>query len=104
MIKSRRVRWADHIARIWKMRDAFNILVGKTDEKRPLGRPRCRWEGNDKIDHKEIGCGLDLSGSEQETVVSSCELGNESSGFMKDGEFLDERLLLSLKKDSAACS
>jgi hypothetical protein len=45
MIKSRRMRWAGHIARMGAKRDAYRILVGKPDGKRPLGRPRRRWVG-----------------------------------------------------------
>ena len=37
-------------------RNAYRVLVGKTEEKRPLGRPRCRWEGNIKMDLREVGC------------------------------------------------
>jgi hypothetical protein len=43
MIKSRRMRWAGHVARMEEKRNAFRILVGKPEGKRPLGRPRRRW-------------------------------------------------------------
>jgi hypothetical protein len=43
MIKSRRMRWAGHVARIREKRNAYRILVGKPKVKRPLGRPRRRW-------------------------------------------------------------
>jgi hypothetical protein len=39
-------KWAGHVARMGEMRNAYNILVGKPEGKRPLGRPRCRWEDN----------------------------------------------------------
>jgi hypothetical protein len=55
MIKSRRMRWAGHIARMGKKRNAYMILVGKPEGKRPLGRPRCRWENNIKMDLRERG-------------------------------------------------
>jgi hypothetical protein len=55
MIKSRRMRLAEHVARIEVKRDAHNILAGKPDGKRPLGRPRRRWVDNIKIDLREIG-------------------------------------------------
>jgi hypothetical protein len=42
VIQSRRMRWAENIARMAEMRNAYNILVGKQERKRPLGRPRCR--------------------------------------------------------------
>jgi hypothetical protein len=55
MIKSRRMRWAGHVARMWAKRHAYMILVGKTEGKRPLRRPRCRWLDTIKIDLGEIG-------------------------------------------------
>ena len=55
MIKSRRLRWAGHVARMEESRSAFNILTGKPTRKRPLGRPRRRWEDNIRIDLEEIG-------------------------------------------------
>jgi hypothetical protein len=55
VIKSRRMGWAGHIARMWEKRNADRILVGKPEGKRPLGRPRRRWKDNIKMDLKEIG-------------------------------------------------
>jgi hypothetical protein len=46
VIKSRRTRWAWHVARMGEMRNAYNILIGKPEGKRPLGRPRRRCEDN----------------------------------------------------------
>jgi hypothetical protein len=57
MIKSRRIKWAGHIARMGERRGAYRVLVGKSDGKRPLGRPRRRWEDNIKIDLQEVGGG-----------------------------------------------
>jgi hypothetical protein len=54
MIKLRRMRWAEHVARMGEKRNTCRILVGKPKGKRPLGRPRCRWEENIKIDLREI--------------------------------------------------
>jgi hypothetical protein len=60
MIKSRRMRWAGHVSRMGEKRNAYRILVGKPEGKRPLGRPRCRWVENIKMDLREIGWyGLD---------------------------------------------
>jgi hypothetical protein len=50
IIKSRRVRLAGHVARMVKKRKACRLLVGKPERKRPLGRPRCRWVDNIKMD------------------------------------------------------
>jgi hypothetical protein len=55
MIKSRRMRWAVHVARIGAKRNVCRILVGNPEEKRPLGRPRLRWMNNIKMDLREIG-------------------------------------------------
>jgi hypothetical protein len=56
VMKSRRVRWARHVARMGEMRNAYIILVGKSEGKRPLGRPRRRWEDNIRMCLREIGC------------------------------------------------
>jgi hypothetical protein len=56
LIKSRRTRWAGHVARIGKKRNAYMILVGKPEGKRSLGKPRRRWVDNIKMDLREIGC------------------------------------------------
>jgi hypothetical protein len=54
IIKSTRVRRAGHVARMEEKRNAYRILMGKPEGKRPLGRPRCRWVDNIKIDPSEI--------------------------------------------------
>jgi len=58
VIKSRRMRWAGHVARIGEGRGVYRVLVGKPEGKRPLGRPRSRWEDNIKMDLLEVGCGV----------------------------------------------
>jgi hypothetical protein len=55
MIKSRRIKWTGHVARIGATRNAYRILVGKPEAKRPLGRPRRRRVYNIKMDLREIG-------------------------------------------------
>ena len=57
VIKSRRMRWAGHVARMEEGRVGHKILVGKPEGKRPLGRPRRRWEYNIKMDLQEVGRG-----------------------------------------------
>ena len=52
VIKSRRLRWAGHVARMEESRNAFQILTGKPSGKRPLGRPRRSWEDNIRMDVK----------------------------------------------------
>jgi hypothetical protein len=54
-IKSRRMRWAGHVARMGEKRNAYSVLVGKPEERRPLGRPRRRWVDNIKMYLREIG-------------------------------------------------
>jgi hypothetical protein len=54
MIKSRKMRWAGHVARMGAKRNAYRILVGKPEGKIPLGRPRRRWVDNIKMDIREI--------------------------------------------------
>jgi hypothetical protein len=57
-IKLRRMRWAGHVARMGEGRDVYSVLVGKPEGKRPLGRPRPRWEDGIKMDLREIGWGV----------------------------------------------
>ncbi|KAJ4449364.1 hypothetical protein ANN_00762 [Periplaneta americana] len=54
-LKSRRLRWAGHVARMDESRNAYRVLVGRPEGKRPLGRPRRRWEDNIKMDLREVG-------------------------------------------------
>jgi hypothetical protein len=55
VIKSRRMRWAGHVARMGKGRGVYMALVGRPKGKRPLGRPRRRWEDNIKMNLREMG-------------------------------------------------
>jgi len=50
------MRWAGHVARIGEKRGVYRILVRKPEGKRALGRPRRRWEDNNKMDLQEVGC------------------------------------------------
>jgi hypothetical protein len=54
IIKSRRMRWAGHVARMGEKRNVYRLLVGNPEGKRPLGRPRRRWTDNIKMDLLEI--------------------------------------------------
>jgi hypothetical protein len=56
-IKSRRMRWAGHVVRMGEGRNVYRVLVGKPEGKRPLGRPRRRWEDGIKMDLGETGWG-----------------------------------------------
>jgi hypothetical protein len=55
VIKSRRLRWAGHVARMGEGRVVYRVLVGKREGKRPLGRPRRRWEDDVRMDLQEVG-------------------------------------------------
>jgi len=57
VIKSRRMRWAGHVARMGEGRGVYSVLVGKTVGRRPLDRPRRRWENNIRMDLRVVGCG-----------------------------------------------
>ena len=57
VIKSRRMRWARHVARMGDRRGIHRILVGKPEGKRPPGRPRRRLKNNSKMDLQKVGCG-----------------------------------------------
>jgi len=58
VIKSKRMIWAEHVARMGERRGEYSVLVGKPEGKRPLRRPRRGWEDNIKMDIQEVGCGL----------------------------------------------
>jgi hypothetical protein len=58
VIKSRRMRWAGHVARMEEGRGVYRILVGKPEGKRPLGRSRRRWEDNIKMEFKKGDVGV----------------------------------------------
>jgi hypothetical protein len=90
MFKWRMMRWAGHVARMWEMRNAYRISVGKPEGTRPLGRPRLRWEDNIKMNKNRV-CGRDWI-----HVCGPFEHGPLDP--IKNGTFLD------LLKDSASCS
>jgi len=57
VVKSRRMRWAGHVARMGEEKGVYRFLVGKPEGRRPLGRRSCRWVDNIRMDLKEVGCG-----------------------------------------------
>ena len=72
-------------------RGAYSVLVGKPERRRPLERPRLRWEDNIEKDFREVRWGqeLDRSSSGYGQVAGCCEYGNEPSDSVKCGEFLE---------------
>ena len=76
------MRWVRHVAGMDEKRGVYRVLVGKPEGKRPLGRTRRRWVNNIRMDLQEVGCGyMDW--------IWLAQCGNEPSGSMKCGEFLD---------------
>jgi len=68
VIKSRRMRWGGHVARMGEERGVYRILVGKPEGRRPLGRPRRRWADNIRMDLQEVKCGyMDWIGLARDT-------------------------------------
>jgi hypothetical protein len=77
---------------MWETRNAYGILVGKSEGKRPLGRPRHRWVDDIQMDHKRDRMGwygLDRTGSGYGPVEGSFEHGDEPSGSIKHWEVLE---------------
>jgi hypothetical protein len=87
-VKSRRMRWAGHVASMGEGRGVHRVLVGKPERKRPLGRPRCRWEDNIMMDLQEVGGGVGTGWSWLRIGGGGGHLyGNELLGSIKCGEF-----------------
>jgi hypothetical protein len=61
VIKLRRMRWVGNAARVGRRRGVYRVFMGKPEGKRPLGRPRRRWENNIKMDLQDLGCWIDLA-------------------------------------------
>jgi hypothetical protein len=73
-------------------RGVYRVLVGRPEGKRPLGRPKRKWEDNIKVNHQEVGCGgygLDTTEPGQGQVLGTFECGNEPFGSIKCGESFD---------------
>ena len=91
VVKSRRMRWAGHVARMGKGRGVYRFLVGKPEWKRPLGRSRRRWENNIKMDLYKVGGGsgdwMELAQDRDRWWARVSTVMN--FGFQKCGEFLD---------------
>jgi len=84
VVKSRRRRWAGHVARMGKARGVHRVLIGKPDGKKPLGRPRCRWEDYIKTFRKWEGVlGTGWSWFRIGQVAGTYEYGDELSGSIK---------------------
>jgi hypothetical protein len=83
VIKSRRMRWAGHVAHMGEGRGVYRVLVGRPEGKRPLGRPRRRWVDNIKMDLREIG----IDGVKCIRLAGFCDHGNEPADFTKNAGF-----------------
>ena len=98
-----RMRWSGHVARMGERIGLHRVLMGKPEGKRPLGRPRHRWEDNIKMDLQELGCGgngLDRCGSGWGQVAGICDCGNEPSGSIKCWELCQDQCTTSKKSMS----
>ena len=77
VIKSRRMRWAGHVARMGEEKEVYRVLLGKPEGRIPLGRPRRRWVDNNRMDLQDVGCkymdwvGLDQDRDGWRTLVSA---------------------------------
>ena len=92
-IKSRRLRWAGHVSRMEQYRNAYRVLVGKPEGKRPLGRPRRRCEDNIKMDLNEMGCGAsNLMDLAENRALMNIRLPYKSVSFL-DLSFLQRTAL-----------
>jgi hypothetical protein len=92
VIKSRRMRWVGHVACMGEKRDAYRILVGRPEGRRPLERPRHRWEDSIKMDLQEVGWGgmdwIELA-QDRDRWWALVNAVMNLLGFHKCGEFLD---------------
>jgi hypothetical protein len=89
VIKSRRMRWTGHVARMGEGRGVYRVLVGMPEGRRPLGRPRRKWEDNIKIYLREIGIDEANWIRMAQDRVQWHEHGNELSGSIKEMGLLD---------------
>jgi hypothetical protein len=83
-IKSRRMTCTGHVARMGEERKLYRVLVGKPKGKRPLGRPRSRWEDGIRMDLRETGWGSVewvQFAHDKGSVASCCEYGHEPAGY-----------------------
>jgi hypothetical protein len=108
VIRSRRLRWAGHVACMGQKRQAYRVLVGRPEGRRALGRPRSRWEDNIKMElqknARERKDWVDLA-QDRGQMADSCECGNEASGSIKCREFLEHMSRCKLlRKNPAPCS
>ena len=86
------MKLAGHVARMGERKGVYMVLVGKLEGKRPLGRPRCRWEDNIKTGLQEVGCGgvdwINLA-QDRDRWRALVNAVMNLRGFIKCGEFLD---------------
>jgi hypothetical protein len=85
MIKSRRMRWAGHVAHMEEKRNSYRLFLRKREARRPLGRPKHKLEDNIKVDLEKWGWGdMDkIHLAPDRNVEGPCEIGNEPSCSMK---------------------
>jgi hypothetical protein len=111
IIKSRRMRWARHVAGMGEKRNVYRLLVGKPEEKKPLGIPRRRWIGNIKMDLIEIGVNVvDWIGLAQDRYrwralvnsVMNLQVPQNAGNYRVAAQLLASRMVLS-STDLVSC-
>jgi hypothetical protein len=107
VVKSRRMRWAGHVALMGEGRGVHRVLVGKPEGKRPLGRPRRRGEDNIKMDLQEVGGGrgdwMDLA-QDRDRLAGTCGYGEGLPGSINAGNFLTSCKVHWLAAQEGLCS
>jgi hypothetical protein len=91
VIKARRLRWVGHVACMGEGRGVYRVFVGKPEGKRPMGRPRRRWDDNMKLDLKgdrDRWGKPDSAGSGYGPMADFCENGTEALGSIKKGGYV----------------
>ena len=100
------MRWVEHVARMGEDRGVQRVLVGKPEGKRPLGRPRRRWEDNIKMDLQEVGGGrgdwMELA-QDRDRWAGTCGYGEGLSGSINAGNFLTSCKVYWLASQEGLC-
>jgi hypothetical protein len=102
-MKSRRMRWAGHVARVGEERNVYSVLMGKSEGKRPLERPRRRWEDGIRMDLRKTGWG-NVYWIHMAPAADSCEYGDEPSGSGATELFIKILLSSLILRRTVACS
>jgi hypothetical protein len=103
VVKSRRMRWGGHVERMGEDRGVYRVLVGKPEGKRPLGRPRHRWEGNITMELQEVGGGRGDWMKLAQDRMGTCGYGEGLSDSINAGNFLTSSKVCWLASQEGLC-